>query len=116
MRLFYEAAQPLYAEFITGIGGINMFLIPIQIILGILFGIFVLPLKNMFNKKITFITSVCFVYLCTGLLLIIPNALFSDAVRIAHLIEISSSMFLFGIIVGSILWGKDKTDKRITVK
>jgi hypothetical protein len=45
-------------------------------------------------------------YLCTAFQLIIPNKLFPDIVRIAHLIEMTGSMLLFGIIVGNILWGK----------
>ena len=76
---------------------------PFQILRGILFGAFILPLKfTMANRK-TFRISVCLVYLCTAMLLIIPNPLFPDAVRIAHLIEMSSSMLLLGIIVGAIL-------------
>jgi hypothetical protein len=66
MRLFFDAAQPFYAETIAGITGVNFSFFPIQIIRGILFGIFVLPMKNMFDKKTTFIASVCFVYLCTA--------------------------------------------------
>jgi hypothetical protein len=104
MRLFFDAAQPFYAETIAGITGVNFSFFPIQIIRGILFGIFVLPLKSMFDNKTTFIASVCFVYLCTAVQLIVPNSLMPDLVRLAHLIEISSSMLLFGIIVGNILW------------
>jgi hypothetical protein len=63
----------------------------------------------MVNKnKGVFITSVCLVYLCTAVMLIIPNALFPDIVRIGHLIEMTSSMFLFGLITGNILWAKRK--------
>jgi hypothetical protein len=105
MRLFSEAAQPFYAESLESIAG-TLILFPIQIIRGILFGIFVLPLKKMFKEKTAFIASVCFVYLCTAVQLIVPNTLFPDNVRIAHLIEMTSSMLLFGIIVGNILWGK----------
>jgi hypothetical protein len=106
MRLFFDAAQPFYAETIAGETGVNFTFFPIQIIRGILFGIFVLPMKNMFEKKITFIVSVSLVYLCTAVQLIIPNPLMPDIIRMAHLIEISGSMLLFGIIVGNILWGK----------
>jgi hypothetical protein len=41
-------------------------------------------------------------------MLIIPNVLFPDIVRIGHLIEMTSSMFLFGVITGNILWVKRK--------
>jgi len=79
---------------------------PFQIIRGILFGAAIIPIRNMVNQnKITFIISVCLLYLCTAIQLIIPNVLFPDTVRIAHLVEMSSSMTLFGVIVGNILWG-----------
>jgi hypothetical protein len=83
----------------------NPVIFPFQIIRGILFGIFVLPLTNMLTKsKTIFITGVCLVYVSTAALLIIPNPLFPDTVRLAHLIEMASSMLLFGIITGHILW------------
>jgi len=78
---------------------------PFQIIRGILFGVAIIPIRNMLSKnKIIFIISVCLLYLCTAIQLIIPNALFPDVVRLAHLVEMSSSMLLFGIVVGNILW------------
>ena len=86
----------------------NPIILPFQIIRGILFGLAILPIKNMVNRnKIVFIISVCLIYLCTAIVLIIPNVLFPDIVRIAHLIEMSSSMLFFGIIVGYILYGKN---------
>ncbi|GHU98370.1 hypothetical protein FACS189483_06300 [Spirochaetia bacterium] len=53
-----------------------------------------------------YIINVCLVYLCTAIVLIIPNFLFPHAVRIAHLMEMSSSMLVFGFITGMILWEK----------
>jgi hypothetical protein len=83
----------------------NPIIFPFQIIRGMLFGVAIIPIRNMVSKnKVIFITSVCLLYLCTAIQLIIPNALFPDIVRIAHLIEMSSSMLLFGVIVGNILW------------
>ena len=83
----------------------NPIIIPFQILRGILFGAAIIPIKNILNgNKIVFIVSVCLIYLCTAIVLIIPNVLFPDIVRIAHLIEMFSSMLLFGIIVGNILW------------
>jgi len=85
----------------------NSIIFSFQILRGILFGIFIIPLISMVNQnKITFIISVCLVYLCTAIVLIIPNVLFPDTVRLAHFIEMTSSMLLFGIIVGNILWEK----------
>jgi len=84
-------------------------IIPFQILRGILLGLFILPLKNMVKIKKTFIICVCLVYLCMAVGLIIPNALLPTNVRIAHLIEMTISMILFGIIAGNIMWGKQKT-------
>ena len=104
LRIFYSgSAEKLnFWEQVLG-NSPAMFLF--QIARGILFGIFVLPLIHMVNKnKAVFIISVCLVYLCTAVVLIIPNVLFPDMVRFGHLIEMTSSMLLFGIITGSILW------------
>jgi hypothetical protein len=90
----------------------NAIIFPFQIIRGIFFGIAIIPIKIMITKnKIVFITAICLIYLCTAIVLIIPNGLFPDEVRIGHLIEMFSSMLLFGIIVGSILWGNNKNKK-----
>jgi len=82
----------------------NPVIYPFQIIRGILFGLFIVPLALIIDKKITFVISVCLVYLCTAIMLIIPNVLFPDTVRLAHLLEMTSSMLLFGTIAGNILW------------
>jgi len=109
LRVFYSGS----AEKLSFLGQtVNNFktnpvIFPFQILRGILFGAAIIPIRKMVNKnKITFIISVCLLYLCTAIQLIIPNALFPDMVRIAHLIEMSSSMLLFGIIVGNILWDR----------
>ncbi|GHU70592.1 hypothetical protein FACS189450_05270 [Spirochaetia bacterium] len=112
LRIFYSnSAEKLgFFEHLLSNLQANPVIYPFQILRGILFGVFVLPLINMVNKnKRVFITSVCLVYLCTAVMLIIPNALFPDIVRIGHLIEMTGSMFLFGIITGNILWIKKKT-------
>jgi len=84
-------------------------LIPFQILRGIMLGIFVLPLKSMIKTKNIFIISICLVYLCMAVDLIMPNDLLPTNIRIAHLIEMTISMILFGIIVGNIMWGRQKT-------
>jgi hypothetical protein len=106
LRIFYSGTSERLSFFghMADTIKTNPIIFPFQIIRGILFGVFVLPLRDMISKKTTFIASVCLAYLCTAVQLIIPNVLFPDAVRIAHLIEMSSSMLLFGIIVGNILW------------
>ncbi|GBU27800.1 hypothetical protein R84B8_01341 [Treponema sp. R8-4-B8] len=109
LRMFYSGSSEklgFWGQMANNIKS-NPVIIPFQIIRGILFGMAIIPIKNMLSKnKIVFKISVCLIYLCTAIVLIIPNVLFPDMVRIAHLIEMSSSMLLFGIIVGNILWSK----------
>ena len=82
----------------------NPVIYPFQLLRGIMFGIFVVPLINMFNAKKIFIASICLVYSYLGYIFILPNALFPNMVRLGHFLEMISSMLLFGIIVGNILW------------
>jgi len=75
--------------------------------------VFIIPLMYIVNKnEKTFIFSICSVYLCTAIVLIIPNILFPDIVRIAHLIEMLTSMLLFGIIAGKIMWLETAFNRR----
>lgn len=83
-------------------------LIPFQFLRGILFSAFILPLLFMINTRKLFIASVCLVYLSTAILLVIPNVLFPTMVRIGHLLEMTSSMLLFGFIAANIMWIKKK--------
>jgi len=81
----------------------NPIIFPFQIIRGALFGLAAIPLLLIIPQdKKSFIISICLVYLGTAIGLIIPNVLFPDAVRIAHLIEMSTSMLLFGVVVGTV--------------
>jgi len=107
LRIFYSGSPEKLSFWGQTINNFktNRIIFPFQINRGILFGLAIIPIKNMVNKKKNiFIISVCLLYLCTAIQLIIPNALFPDMVRIAHLVEMSSSMLLFGVIVGNILW------------
>jgi len=107
LRIFYTGT-PEKLPFFKHIADLilnNPIIYPFQILRGILFAVFIFPLLNMINKsKITFIISVCLVYLSTAVMLVIPNVLFPDVVRYGHLIEMLSSMLLFGIITGNVLW------------
>jgi hypothetical protein len=114
LRLFYTGST----EKLSFLGQManniktNPIIIPFQIIRGILFGIAIIPIKNMITKnKLSFIISVILIYLCTAIVLIIPNVLFPEKVRIAHFIEMSSSMLLFGLIVGKIFSENNKSKK-----
>ena len=106
LRIFYSGSAEKVGFFGQMINNFkaNPVIFPFQIIRGILFAVFIIPLVNMVNKnKLIFVISVCLVYLCTAIVLIIPNALFPDMVRYGHLFEMTSSMLVFGIIVGNIM-------------
>ena len=89
----------------------NAIIYPFQFIRGVVFAICVLPLLYMMRgKKVIFMVSVCLVYLCTAIMLIIPNPLFPDAVRLAHFAEMASSMLCFGLVAGYILYTADNSN------
>ena len=106
LRMFYSGSTVL-VSFIDQLMvnfNTNPIIFPFQIFRGILFGLAAVPLLMMFkSEKKYFITSLCLLYLTTAIVLIIPNPLFPNAVRFAHLLEMTSSMFLFAIITGLIL-------------
>ncbi len=107
LRVFYSGTATkmgFWEHIFDNLVQTNPVIFPFQIVRGILFGLFILPLRNMINQKKTFVTSVSLVYLGTAILLIIPNVLFPDTVRLAHLLEMTTSMLLFGVIVGILLW------------
>ena len=104
LREFYtgSAVNNISRTYTASIVSSPVVLFLIQIVRGILFGAFIIPLRKMINTKPAFIISVCLVYLSTGMQLIIPNPLFPDIVRYAHLIEMTGSMLLFGLAAGFI--------------
>ena len=110
LRIFYSGSADKLGFFGQLINNFktNPIIYPFQIIRGILFALFILPLVKMINKnRKIFITSICLVYLSTAVMLVIPNVLFPDIVRYGHLIEMFISMLLFGIIVGIIMWDEN---------
>jgi len=111
LRIFYSGS-PEKLGFWEQILNNDPVIFPFQILRGMLFVIFVMPLKNMISTKKAFITSICLVYIYLGVVLIVPNVLFPDMVRMGHLLELTSSMLLFGIIVGNILFEK-KLNKEV---
>jgi hypothetical protein len=111
MRIFYFGSDDFLQQ---RVHKYSLLMLPIQYFRGVLFGLFVLPLRKMISKnKINFIASICMVYLSMGFMLLSPTALFPDMVRYVHLIEMTLSMLLFGIMVGNILW-YDKKQKTST--
>ncbi len=72
---------------------------PIQFVRGMLFTLGIVPLLNMkWKHKYDYYIAVCAVFLCTAVGLLIPNFMFPDAVRLRHLVEMTTSMLLFGVI------------------
>jgi hypothetical protein len=94
LRLFYSGSTEKLSYFgqMSSIIKTRPIAFPFQILRGILFGIAIIPIRYMISKnKLSFITTNCLIYLCTAVVLIIPNVLFPDTVRMAHLIEKTSS-------------------------
>ena len=103
LRLLYSGS-PERLNFWKHLASLDPIIFPFQVIRGALFGIFVIPLMNMVNTKRTFVISTCLIFLYLGVVFLMPNALFPGMARIGHLLEMTSSMLVFGIIVGNILW------------
>jgi hypothetical protein len=97
-------------EFIDSLKLIPPFTYIFQFIRGIMFSVFFLPILFMLYKegRKKIIISVCLTFLTTTVVLIIPNPFFPDIVRWAHFIEMFSSMTIFGIITGLILYMPEK--------
>lgn len=84
----------------------DAYIVPFQFLRGLLFSIFILPIVFMFrNRKRELLISLILIYATTAIVLIIPNALFPDMVRWAHLIEMTTSMSLFAVITW-LVWRK----------
>jgi hypothetical protein len=102
LRLFYSGHTD-DRGFFTGLADNfrdRPVIFPFQFMRGILFGIFVLPIVNMFSTQpLRLFISLALIFSCTGIALIIPNVLFPDTVRWAHFREMMSSMFVFSLVV-----------------
>jgi len=110
LRVFYSGSPVKLGFFahLADMAKTNPIIYPFQFLRGILFGFFVIPLMVVFKTKKTFITGICLIYLYLGVIFIMPNIMFPNMVRLGHFIELTTSMLLFGIIVGNILWRKDQ--------
>lgn len=102
LRVFYSgnaSDKGLFGELVANFRT-NPIIFPFQFLRGILFGLSVLPINYMFNDKPKHkLISLVLILSSTGIMLIIPNVIFPDAVRLAHLREMISSMFVFAFIV-----------------
>ena len=90
----------------------------ITILRGVLNGLFILPMLSVIDKnKTTFIIGICLIYVAPAINHVAPNPMYPDTVRLVHLVAMTGSMLLFGIIVGNILWGsKSKKGQNSTRK
>lgn len=105
-RVFYADTawmQAAHGENLVGL--FPLFLIPF--FRGVTNGFFVLPLLSVITKnKLVFIIAICLVILSQGIMLVAPNPLLPDTVRLL----LMSSIFLTGLIssifIGNVLCGK----------
>ncbi len=106
LRVFYSGSTvdvgflgQLYSN------AVNSFIIyPFQFFRGMLFTLGIVPLmKISWKHKHDFVIGVCAVFLCTAVGLLVPNFLFPDTVRLRHLVEMVTSMLLFGIITAKLM-------------
>jgi len=98
------AVREFYAN--TTITSAQPLLTIIQIGRGALWVLVALPLLVMFEKRWVTITAIAVSFsLLPSIALIFPNPLMPAAVAQAHLIEIASSMLLFGAVTGWIMTG-----------
>jgi len=82
-------------------------LIPFQVLRGMLWVACGAPLFAMFaRRREAVIASVLSYSLLPSLQLLLPNPLMPQAVRLAHMVEISSSMALFGLLAGTVMTSK----------
>ncbi len=102
----FAAVREFYANSTTIITTQPLLTI-IQIIRGALWVVAALPLLVMFDKRWQTITAIAASFsLLPAILLILDNPLMPPAVAHAHLIEMASSMLLFGAVTGWIMTGE----------
>jgi hypothetical protein len=100
----FAAVREFYAN--SSITTAQPLLTIIQIGRGVLWALVALPLLVMFEKRWVTITAIAISFsLLPSIALILPNPLMPAAVAHAHLIEIASSMLLFGLVTGWIMTG-----------
>jgi len=101
LRVFYSGEtyklgffQKMVENFVE-----NPIIFPFQVIRGFLFSLSVLPLVYMLKAKSKqLLVSLIFVYCSIGIVMLIPNFLFPDAVRWAHFWELVGSMLVFAVL------------------
>jgi hypothetical protein len=108
------AVREFYAT--TTITSAQPLLTIIQVARGVLWVLAGLPLLVLFEKRChAIIASILCYSLLTSFSLILPNPLMPEAVRLTHLVEISTSMAIFGALFGWLMTMKEfpRTKKEV---
>jgi hypothetical protein len=104
-----SAVRDFYAT--STIVNTQVILAAIQFGRGILWVLAGLPLFAIFTKRRNAVIASTLCYaLFPSIALILPNPLMPEAVRLAHFVEISLSMAVFGFIAGLIMTGARKNE------
>jgi len=107
-RLFYANTPWGQTAWHGNTAGLPPFIL-ITAFRGVINGFFILPLLTMITKnKRTFLIAACLTFVAPAINHVAPNPMFPDMVRLAHLIGMTGTMTLFGIVAGNILWGNKK--------
>jgi hypothetical protein len=104
-RLFYTGSSELKSFFETLIINILDYnFVGIHLFRGLLFGIAGYCVNHAISgTRIKKIIIISLIFGGFGVQIIMPNPFFPEIVRISHFIETTSSMILFGVIIGYIL-------------
>lgn len=101
-----SAVREFYAT--TTITNNQLMLLIIQIGRGILWVLAGLPLFGMFEKRIHSVIASTLCYsLFPSIALLLPSILMPEPVRMAHFVEISLSMAIFGLLAGWVMTKKE---------
>lgn len=102
IRMFYTGSPEKASFSQVMLGNFNQtpWIFPFQFIRGLFFGLINYLLFKLLasNRKVYVVASV-FSNISLGLMLLIPNPLFTDAARMAHFYEVTSSMVVFSLLM-----------------
>jgi hypothetical protein len=101
LRVFYTGSSEKagFATHLVEIRNATPSLYLFQFAKGVLFGLFILPVADMFkNKSAAMLITLILLLETSALRPIIPDFLLPSVVRAGHLLEMSSSLLLFSII------------------
>jgi hypothetical protein len=109
VRAYYHGSDP--GSFITQLQSVfreTPWLFALQFLRGVIWALIALPVIRTLKGQrweTGIAVALCFA-ICTSSQLLIPNPFMPPAVRMAHLLETSTSNFLFGLVVIAMLWGR----------